>query len=160
VGFGGAMLADGAAWCGPQASVKHSGVDPAAVADAGQPGGESFGREPVGAVVAVEAVQKCQADRAVDVSEQADCAGEDTAEVFAQLVGQADAVGDEVLAGAAGAAKCELAQGHRQVRTELLDRAAGPAMRIGPKGNGEKGKRTNRAGQAARQPLAARPKYC
>jgi hypothetical protein len=32
VGFGGAMLADGAAWCGPQASVKHSGVDPAAVA--------------------------------------------------------------------------------------------------------------------------------
>jgi hypothetical protein len=39
------MLADGAAWCGPQASVKHSGVDPAAVADAGQPGGESFERD-------------------------------------------------------------------------------------------------------------------
>ena len=50
----------------------------------------------------VEAGQERQADRAVDVGEQADRAGERVPQVRAQLVGQRDAVGDQVLAGAAG----------------------------------------------------------
>ena len=75
VGFGGSVFADGTAWCGGQAGVEDRSVGAAAVADAGQPSGESFGREPVGAVLAVEAVQECQADLAVDVSEESDAPG-------------------------------------------------------------------------------------
>ncbi len=38
--------------------------------------GQAFDSQPVGAVLAVEAGQKCQADRRVEVGEQPDCAGE------------------------------------------------------------------------------------
>ena len=62
---------------GGQAGVQYGGVDPAAVADAGQPGGEPAGREPVGPVLAVEAGQERQADGAVEVGEQADGTGEE-----------------------------------------------------------------------------------
>ena len=43
--------------------------------------------EPVGAVLAVEPGQECQADRRIDFGEQTHSAGEDAVEVFAQLVG-------------------------------------------------------------------------
>src|SRR5580704_5298846 len=105
VGFGGAVLAGRAARGRPQPGVQDGGVDPAAVAGASQPGGHAPGREPVGAVLAVEAGQERQADRGVELGEQADGAGEDPLEVLAQLVGDADPVADEVLAGPAGAAQ-------------------------------------------------------
>ena len=38
VGFGGAVVAGGAVWCGAETGVQHAGIDAAAVADAGQPG--------------------------------------------------------------------------------------------------------------------------
>ena len=98
-------LADGAAGCSGQAGVQDGGVGVAAVAHAGQPGGEAPGTEPVGAVLGVEAGQERQADRGVDLGEQADCAGEGIAQVGAELVRDGDAVADEVLAGAAGAAQ-------------------------------------------------------
>ena len=67
-------------------------VGAAAVTDAGQPGGQALGREPVGAVLAVEAGQEGQADRAVELGEQTDGAGEHNFQVRAQLVGHADPV--------------------------------------------------------------------
>ncbi len=105
MGFGGAVFADGAAWGGGETGVQYGWVGSAAVADAGQPCGEPFGREPVGAFLAIEAVQKRQADLAVDVGEQTYGAREHTAQVFTQLVSQAHAVVDQVLAGAASAAQ-------------------------------------------------------
>jgi len=81
-----------------------------------------LGEEPVGAVLAVEAVQKCQADPTVDVGEQTHSARENAAQVFAQLVGQAHAVSDEILAGAAGVSRVAVAglsgvNGHNRVRS-------------------------------------------
>ena len=99
------MGAGGAAGRGEQAGVQHGGVDPAGVALLGQPVAQPCGREPVGPVLGVEAGQERQADRGVEVGEQADGAGEDVAQVGAQLVGRGDAVLDQVLAGPAGAAQ-------------------------------------------------------
>ena len=104
-GGGGAVGAGAATWCAGEPAVEHSRVGAAAVTDAGQPGGQAFGREPVGAVLAVEAGQEGQADRAVEVGEQTDCAGEHDFQVRAQLVGHGNPVGDEVFAGAAGLAQ-------------------------------------------------------
>ena len=104
-GVGLAVAAGGAAGCSGQAGVQDGGVGVAAVAHAGQPGGEAPGTEPVGAVLGVEAGQERQADRGVDLGEQAGCAGEGIAQVGAELVRDGDAVADEVLAGAAGAAQ-------------------------------------------------------
>jgi len=61
-----------------------------------------LGESPVGPLLAVEAVQETQADRGVDVAEQADRAGEDQLQVGAELIGDRDPVGDEILAGPAG----------------------------------------------------------
>jgi len=108
--------------------VQHGGVDPAAVADAGQPGGHALGREPAGAVLGVEAGQERQADRGVELREQADGAGEDPLEVLAQLVGDADPVADEVLAGPARAAQGD---GLRLVRDEGAQPGAFRAQRVG-----------------------------
>jgi hypothetical protein len=83
------------------------------VPPAGQPLAEPGRGEPVSAVLAVEAGQERQADRGVDLLEQADRAGEDVAQVSAQLVSQADTVADQVLAGAACAAQRD---GRRAVR--------------------------------------------
>ena len=62
-------------WCrGGRArsrGVQHGGVGAAAVADLGQPGGESLGREPVGLGLGGEPLQERQADRGVDGGEQA-----------------------------------------------------------------------------------------
>ena len=105
---GGGVGSGGAAWCAGEPAVQHRRVGAAAVADAGQPAGQACDRKPVGAVLAVETGQKCQADRRVEGGEQADRAGEHDHQVRAQLVGYRDPVGDEVFAGAAG-----LAQGGR-----------------------------------------------
>src|SRR4029079_5617941 len=103
--FGSAVVSGGSSWRVGQAGVQDGGIGSAAVADTGQPGGQTFGREPVGTVLAIEAGQEAQADLAVDVGEQTHGAREDAVQVFAQLVGHTHAVGDEVLAGAAGSAQ-------------------------------------------------------
>jgi len=108
--------------------VQDGGVGPAAVAGAGQPGGHAPGREPAGAVLGVEAGQERQADRGVKLGEQADGAGEDPLEVLAQLVGDADPVADEVLAGPAGAAQGD---GGRLVRDEGAKPGPVGAQRVG-----------------------------
>src|SRR5674536_128512 len=95
-----------AAWL---ASVGYCGrVDPAAVADRGQPGRQPLGREPVQLVLGVEPVPEAQADRAIQVGEQSDRGGQGGLQVRAQLVGQRHPVPDQVLASPAGPA-----QGHR-----------------------------------------------
>ncbi len=96
---------DGAAGCGGQAGLQDRGVGAAAVADAGDPRGQALGGEPVGPVLTVESGQEHQADRGVEIGEQVDRAGEDVAQVRPQLVGEGDAVGDEVFAGPADAAQ-------------------------------------------------------
>src|ERR1700736_5097784 len=98
VGRGGGLVVGGAARGGGESGVQHGGIDATAVADRGQPRAQTLGRQPVGAVLRVEAAQELQADRAVEVGEQSDGAGKDALEVFTQLVGYRDAVGDEVLA--------------------------------------------------------------
>jgi hypothetical protein len=85
--------------------MQHGGIGAAGVADAGQPLAQPGRGEPVGAVLGAEASQERQADRGVDLLEEADRTGQGVAQVRAQLVGQADAVTDEVLAGPAGAAQ-------------------------------------------------------
>ena len=111
-------VAGGAARCAGEPAVEHRRVGAAAVADAGQPGGQAFGREPVGAVLAVEAGQERQADRRVEVGEQTDRAGEHDFQVRAQLVGHGDPVGDEVFAGAAGLAQGDGGRGVGQQRVQ------------------------------------------
>src|SRR6478752_4163695 len=56
-GGGGGVGSGGAAWGAGEPAVQHRGVGAAAVADAGQPGGQAGDRQPVGAVLAVEAGQ-------------------------------------------------------------------------------------------------------
>ena len=53
----------------PAAAHEQGRVGAAAVVDGGQPGGETFDREPIGAVLAVEAGEETQADRGVDLGE-------------------------------------------------------------------------------------------
>ena len=60
MGLGGAVVAGRAAGCGARAGVQHGGVDPAAVADAGQPGCHPLGGQPVGAVLVVERVRNAR----------------------------------------------------------------------------------------------------
>jgi hypothetical protein len=55
-------------------------------------------REPVGAVLAVETFEETQADRAVDFGEEAYGTWEGSLKMGSQLVGQGDAVSDQVLA--------------------------------------------------------------
>ena len=105
MGPGSAVLTSRAARGGGQAGVQHGGAGLAAAAVAGQPGGHAPGREPVSAVLAVEAAQERQADRGIKISEQADGAGEDPVEVLAQLAGHSGPVAGQVLAGPAGAAQ-------------------------------------------------------
>src|SRR5271166_1187866 len=128
VGRGGGLVAGGAAWSGGESGVQHGGIDATAVADRGQPRGETFGRQPVGAILRIEAAQKLQADRGIEVGEQADGAGKDALEVFTQLVGYRDAVGDEVLAGAAG---CSQRGGDRAVGGQRLQPGAVSAQGVG-----------------------------
>src|SRR5256886_2139169 len=129
VGLDGAVGAGGASGRGGEPGVQGGGSDAAAVADAGQPGGQAPGREPVGALLAVEAGEEAQAELAVEVGEEADGAGEGALEVGAQLVGEGDAMPDQILASPAGGA-----QGHR-------GRAVGPqrakAGTVGAAGVGE-----------------------
>ena len=77
------------------------------VANAAQPRRQPPRAEPVGPVLGLEPGQERQADRGVEVGEQADGAGEDVEQVGAELVGEGDPVGDEVLAGPAGATQGE-----------------------------------------------------
>ena len=100
-----AFFAGDASGCGDQSGVQDCGIHAAGVADRGQPGAQTCGCQPVGSVLAVESGQKAQADHRIDVGEQPDGAREDPVEVFAQLVGQRDAVSDEVFAGSAGGAQ-------------------------------------------------------
>src|SRR5215212_1916322 len=102
VGLGVAVVAGCATGGGDEPGVQLGGVDPAAVADAGQPRGQTFRAEPVGPVLAVEPGQERQADRGVNLGEQPDGAGEGGAEVGAELVGHRDPVVDQVFAGPAG----------------------------------------------------------
>jgi len=127
--FGSAVVSGGSSWRVGQAGVQDGGIGSAAVADAGQPGGQAFGREPVGTVLAVEAAQEAQADRAVDVGEQTDSTWKDTAQMLAQLVSQCDPMSDKVLAGAASAAQCD---GSRTIGSQRTQ-----AGTIGAQGIGE-----------------------
>jgi len=102
VGCGGAGFAGGATRGAGEAGVQHGGIDAAAVANAGQPRGQAFGRQPVGAFLRIEAAQELQANGRVDLGEQANGSGEDAFEVFTQLIGYRDTVADEVFAGTAG----------------------------------------------------------
>ena len=102
-GLGVGVVTGDAAGCGGQPVVQDGGVDLARVALLGQPVAEAFRRQPVGLVLGGEAGQERQADRRVEVGEQADGAGEDVAQMGSELVGDGDAVSDQVLAGAAGA---------------------------------------------------------
>ncbi|MDB5064917.1 MAG: hypothetical protein JWM18_1351 [Chloroflexi bacterium] len=88
-----------------------------------QPGGETRLREPGGLGGGGEAFQEAEADRAVEVGEEADGAGEDELELGAQLVGGGDAVGHQVLAGPHRGAQRE---GGGRVRLERL-----PAVAVG-----------------------------
>ena len=101
------VIAGSAVWCGAETGVQHAGIDAAAVTACGQPGSQPLRREPVGAVLAVEAGQEGQAHWGVDLGEQADGTGEHSLEVFAQLVFHTDTVADQVFAGSAGAAQRE-----------------------------------------------------
>ena len=101
VGVGGAVFAGDTAGRGGQPGVQDGGTLAAGVADLGQPGAETFGGQPVGAVLAVEPGQECQADRRIEFGEHTHGTGEGAVEVFAQLVGHADAVSDELFAGSA-----------------------------------------------------------
>jgi len=71
VGLRGAVVTGGAAGRCGQAGVQDGGVGAAAVAGAGQPGGQAPGREPVRAVLGGEAGQEFQADRRVDLGRTA-----------------------------------------------------------------------------------------
>jgi hypothetical protein len=108
--------------------VHLGGVGVAAVADAGQPLAQPGRGEPVGAVLGAEARQERQADRGVEVGEQAGRAGEDVAQVAAELVSHGDAVADQVLAGAAGAAQ---RHGRRAVGGERAQPGAVGAQGVG-----------------------------
>src|SRR5215467_2828372 len=107
VGLGSPLGTGGTPGRGGEPRMQGGGSDPATVADTGQPGGEASGGEPVGALLAVEAGEEAEADRTVDLGEQTDGAREDALEVSAQLVGERNAVSDQVLASSAGGA-----QGH------------------------------------------------
>ncbi len=84
-----------------QALVQLGGGGPAAVADAAQEPAKAGLGEPGGPLGRGEAAKEGQRDRAVDLGEQAGRAGEGDLQVGAQLVGQGDAVVDQLLAGAA-----------------------------------------------------------
>jgi hypothetical protein len=71
----------------------------AAVAVGSQPSAEALLGQPLGSAGGGEPLEEPQRDRAVDVAEQADSAGEHVAQVDAELVGDRDACLDEVLAG-------------------------------------------------------------
>jgi hypothetical protein len=126
-GLGGAIVAGRAAGCGDQAGVQDGGAGAAAVAGAGQPGSEAFGREPASAVLSAEAGQELQADRRVDLGEQPDRARERVAQVGAQLIGDRDAVADQVFAGPAGTAQ---ADGGRAVRRQRRQPGPVGAQRV------------------------------
>ena len=113
--------------CGDQAGVQDGGIGAAAVADAGQPFAQPGGGEPVCAVLGVETGQERQADRRVDLGEQPDRAGEGVVEVGAQLVGDRDPVADEVLVGAAGAARADSGRAARGQRCQPGPVGAQPA---------------------------------
>ena len=84
--------------------------------------------EPVGSLLAVEAVQETQADRGVDVGEQADRAGEHQLQVGAELVGHRDPVGDEILPGPAGLPQSD---GLRAVRDKRPEPGPVGTQRVG-----------------------------
>uniref|UniRef100_A0AC61U3E6 Uncharacterized protein n=1 Tax=Janibacter limosus TaxID=53458 RepID=A0AC61U3E6_9MICO len=128
-GLGGGRRAGQAPGCPGQVGVEHGRVGAAAVADRGQPLAQPGGREPVGALLGIEAGDEGRADLGVEVGEQAHRAGEDDAQVGAQLVGGGDPVGHEVLAGAAGAAQRRRGPGVR-----LQSAQPGP---VGAQGVGE-----------------------
>lgn len=129
VSLGGPLGTGGASGRGGKRGVQGSGIDAAAVADAGQPGSQALGGEPVGALLAVEAREEAQADRTVDIEEEADGAREGALEVRAQLVGEGDAVGDQVLASPAGGP-----QGYRERAVGNERTQSGP---VGAEGVGE-----------------------
>ena len=98
VGLGGAVVAVAPRGAAVSRACSIGGVDPAAVADGGQPGRRRFG-EASRPGPGVEAGQEGQADRGVDVGEQPDRAGKHVVQVGAQLVGHGHPVGDQVFAG-------------------------------------------------------------
>jgi hypothetical protein len=102
-----AVFAGGAAGRGTDACVQHGRVGAAAVADAGQPGGQASGREPVEGVLGGEAGEECAADRRVDVAEQVHHGGQCGLKVRPELVGHRDPVGDQVFTGPAQLPQCD-----------------------------------------------------
>ena len=118
MGLGGGVVAGGPAGRVQEPLVQHGGVGAAGVALLGQPVAQPLGGEPVGAVLGVEAGQEREADLGVDVFEQADGAGQDVAQVRAELVGRGDTVFDQVLAGTAGTAQGDGGLGVGDQRSE------------------------------------------
>jgi hypothetical protein len=118
----------GAAGCTDQPGVQLGGIGAAAVPDRRQPRFETFGREPVGPLLAVETGQEPQADRGVQIGEQTDRTREHDLQVGAELVGHRDPVGNEILSGAAGLPQRD---GRRAVRDQRPEPSPVGAQRIG-----------------------------
>ena len=108
-GLAGGVFAGGSAGCVDETLVQDGGVDLAGVALLARPLAEASGGEPVGAVLGLEPGQERQGDLGVDRGEQADGAGEDVAQVRAELVRGRDTVLDQVFSGTAGATQRESA---------------------------------------------------
>src|SRR5690554_201670 len=103
VGLGGAVDVGRSACRVDDPLVQDGGVDLAGVALLGQPVTEPLRAQPVDLVLGVEPGQEGQADRGVELVEQADHGGQHQAQVRTQLVGSGDTVFDQVLAGSTGA---------------------------------------------------------
>ena len=105
MGVGGPLFSGGAARRGGQPGVQGPRVGAAGVAHRVQPGTETRGGQPVGAVLAVKAGQERQTDRRIQVGEQPDRPGKHPLEVLTQLVGNCHPMTDQVFAGPAGRAQ-------------------------------------------------------
>jgi hypothetical protein len=102
---------------------------PTGVGVGAQPGGQAALGEPGRLVRRREALQEAQRDRAIELGEDADGAGEHELEMGAQLVGGRDAGGDQVPAGPHCGAQ---GQGLGRVGVQR-----GPAMAVGAQAIGQ-----------------------
>jgi hypothetical protein len=118
LGAGGSRIAGGAPRRRRQPLVEAGWAGAAAVTGGFQPGGQPFLRQPAGAVLAAGAGQEGQADRRVELAEQASRAGEHQQQVGAQLVAHRDPVAHQILTGPAGLAQRDRGRGVRDQRPQ------------------------------------------
>src|SRR5713101_1670725 len=134
-------LAAEAGGCAPQACEKNGQRAAAAVAVLSQELGEAFLAEPLGGLRSGVAVEEGERDRRIDVGEDGGCARPEALEQRAQLVGERDALLDEVVAGANECPQGARLVGERLQRTEPVsvgaqqvgeyERVAGVALALG-----------------------------